>query len=434
MNRREFIRKAGLAAGGLFAAPYILPAGTLFAPTGNRIANHVVVCLFAGGVRNIESIKMADGNLMPHTLTGAQQISADILPGMTTLPGRKGAALQTQGTLFKEFRFNKGPTGHVNGLVTAVTGAYYRNGVSAKTNPPLPTVFEYYRKHSQPEGQALNAWWIADRLDPFFFFNYSRHDEYGPQYGANFMQPATILSNRGYHSLSDYQPLQKGENEALGKLGGFLDQKFSQPGVQRLDGVKNTPEEAAKLEAFVRKSMQAANQGDYDDPLGIGKAAMNQDFYNLFFAEKILQEFQPELLFVNMLEIDKGHTDFTLYCNNMRKADLALAHLWQTIQSTPGLANDTILIAVPEHGRNLKSNTLKDRYGRFALDHTNDPTSREIFCLVLGPPDKVKQNQVIAQVRGESIDVVPTVAHILGFHQNIPEIMLQGKPLLEAFV
>ena len=37
-----------------------------------------------------------------------------------------------------------------------------------------------------------------------------------------------------------------------------------------------------------------------------------------------------------------------------------LGHLWNTIQSTAGMAEDTILIAMPEHGRNLEGNGLYD--------------------------------------------------------------------------
>ena len=62
MKRRAFIKGMGLAAAGAFAAPYILPSGRLFAATGARKANHVVFCLFAGGVRNLESVQMQDGN------------------------------------------------------------------------------------------------------------------------------------------------------------------------------------------------------------------------------------------------------------------------------------------------------------------------------------------------------------------------------------
>ena len=60
------------------------------------------------------------------------------------------------------------------------------------------------------------------------------------------------------------------------------------------------------------------------------------------FAEKIIQEYKPELLVVNMQDVDIAHSNFTLYANNIQKAVYALWHLWETIQSTPGMMNDNI--------------------------------------------------------------------------------------------
>ena len=54
MKRRDFLRKSALATAGAFAAPYLLPGGRLFAASGLRRVNHVVFCLYAGGVRNLE--------------------------------------------------------------------------------------------------------------------------------------------------------------------------------------------------------------------------------------------------------------------------------------------------------------------------------------------------------------------------------------------
>ena len=85
MKRRDFIKKSAMAA-GVITLPYLLPSGRLFAATGSRIANHVVFCMFAGGVRNLESMHKADGNLMPNLLTGNESISSDIIGGMTSLP------------------------------------------------------------------------------------------------------------------------------------------------------------------------------------------------------------------------------------------------------------------------------------------------------------------------------------------------------------
>ena len=98
------------------------------------------------------------------------------------------------------------------------------------------------------------------------------------------------------------------------------------------------------------------------------------------------------------------------------------------------------MIVVPEHGRNLQPNTVIDTYGRAAIDHTaigtsGDQTSREIFCLVLGPAGVVVQNQQISQVKGQSIDVVPTIARVLGFDSDIPlSVAPPGQFLADAFV
>jgi hypothetical protein len=159
--------------------------------------------------------------------------------------------------------------------------------------------------------------------------------------------------------------------------------------------------------------------------------------YNVFFAEEIIKYLAnlnraPELLVVNMQDVDICHTNFTQYCNNLRKADWAVAHLWNTIQNTPGMANDTILIVAPEHGRNNAANSIVDAYGRFALDHTapdpsqgGDQMSRDIFCLVAGPPAVVQQGQVINATVGESIEIVPLASRILGYDSDIPSGLLR---------
>ena len=71
----------GLTTGTTLAAPYILPSGRLFAATGARKANHVVVCLFAGGVRSLESHLFANGsygNVMPYTFNGSTENLAGV--------------------------------------------------------------------------------------------------------------------------------------------------------------------------------------------------------------------------------------------------------------------------------------------------------------------------------------------------------------------
>jgi hypothetical protein len=355
---------------------------------------------------------------------------------MSPLPAPSGQPLQTYGTLFKEFRYNSGPTGHVSGHHTAITGVYNANDLNINLPPTSPTIFEYYRKHNTPTMSALNAWWVSNALGPYPSLNFSSDSNYGALYGANYIQPATLISQSGYNELGNPRAFSPAEKQAATGIRTILDKNFGHSYKSGDAGVVNAQTDMAALEQYISSSFTEAIGGQYNDPWLVGSSVMNADMFNVFMAEKILTRFKPELLVVNMQGVDICHTNFTAYCDNLRKADYALAHLWNTIQSTPGMMNDTVLIAVPEHGRNATPNTVMDAYGRYAIDHTSDAMSREIFCLVLGPPGVVKQNQVITSVEGESIDVVPTIADVLGFYSDIPGNYKgnMGSPLAQAFV
>ncbi len=431
MRRRSFITKAATATAGAMVLPYILPSGRLFAATGTRIVDHVVFCLFAGGVRNLESMHKVDGNLMPNTLLGSESISSDIASAIPSLGTIGSQRLQEQGTLFREFRFAQGPTGHFSGHSTALTGVYNLVDINIRTRPQSPTIFEYYRKHTDPSTSALNAWWISNSLGPYPALNFSSHPDYGALYGANFIQPASIINQTSYNVLGNPKEFAASEREKVAQMRAFFDENFAGQVNLADAGVFNPESDAAQIDSFIQTAFAEANSGVYNNPWGTG--FMTGDMMNMFAAEKIMQRFTPELMVVNMQDVDVCHGNFTQYAAALHVADYALAHLWQTIQSTPGMANNTILIAAPEHGRNLQPNTVVDQYGRYAIDHTSDATSREIFCLVVGPTGKVVQNQNITQQMGESIDIVPTIAKILGFHDQVGG-MLPGQPLNQAFV
>ena len=422
-----------MAAAASIAVPYILPSGRLFAASGSRLVNHVVFCMFAGGVRNIESIGQQRGNLMPRSFAGSSGIDPVISAGIDNLPGMSGLPLQSYGTLFRQFRYAQGPTGHFNGHSTALTGNYTLQDLNIKEPPKMPTVFEYYRKHNSPAQTALNAWWISNSLGPYPSLNFSSYPGYGALYGANFMQPLTLISSSGIDALSNPKIYSASQQTAINDMRNVFDQSFSHAAGTQLTSIRNQSLEGALVQDFIRNQLNAALAGQLADPWGVG-ASMNGDMYNVYFAEKVIEEFKPELLVVNMQGVDICHSNYTEYCNNLHKADYAVGHLWQTIQNTPGMANDTILIVAPEHGRNLEPNTIVDQFGQAALDHNSDNTSREIFCLIAGPPSKVVQNQLITQVTGESIDIVPSIAHILGYKDEVPGGMMPGRVLNEAFI
>lgn len=431
MKRKQFIKNAALTAAAGIVAPYILPSGRLFAATGSRKANHVVFCLFAGGVRNLESMQKAEGNLMRNMLNGTESVST----GVSLLPMLASSPLQNSGTLFKNFLYASGPTGHYNGHTTAITGKYSDESIQLKQPPKYPTVFEYYRKHNSPTMSALNAWWVSNSLGPYPYLNYSLYDGYGAAFGANMIQPDSIFNLTSASLLGNPLTLTTAEKNKCDMLRDFMNGQFTVPPGAVSSGIVNNTADAEHIQTWIKTLTDYLVTNQVTDPWGTG--TFNGDMRNIFFGIEVMKEFKPELMVINMTDIDIGHFDFTKYINAIGLADYALYKLWDAIQSTPGMANDTILVVVPEHGRNQDPNSLVDAYGRYALDHTNDMMSREIFCLMLGP--NVKQGQVINLPSnnpgiGQSVDVVPTIAHILGFDNEIPFGMLDGRVLNEVFI
>lgn len=412
--------------------PYILPSGRLFAQTMERKVNHVVFCLFAGGLRNIETIAQAEGNLMPGTFNG----SVSSIPGLDPIPAPVfPGILKNEGTLFPEFRYKQGPTGHFNGHTVALTGTYTNTGLNLKANPLNPTIFEYYLKHNSPTVTSKNAWWVSNALGPYPALNYSSHPSYGPLYGANHIAPTSLLSPTSFPAIATPKQFQFHEEEKIKSLRSFLNQNFGKEGAASIGNV-NTEEDAAQIRSFLANLVQQGQNGAFNQPLGVSGQYATNDIFTILFAEEVIKEFQPELLVVNMTDVDACHQNFTAYCNNLQKADYAVSHLWNTIQNTPGMANDTVMIMVPEHGRNLEGNTVQDIYGRLGIDHTGDNTSREIFCLIMGPDGVIQRNNSVGTAsnpKGESIDLVPTVANLLGFDIGIPSGFLSGNVLSEAF-
>lgn len=431
-----------IASAGAVIAPYILPSGRLFAATGSRLANHVVFVLFGGGIRNQESVKKlylstqpnssATGNLMVNMLSGAPPID----PGYTYFDPILSNPLSSRGTLFPEMRYASGPTGHYNGHTVAMTGVYTDTGLNLNINPKSPTVFEYYRKHSNPSKSALNAWWISEGLGPYPSLNYSQDPDYGPLYGANYIRPATLFGDLGQKLYADASYFQTDELTRIEKIASFLNASFEKD-VQDLPGIINTREDKEKIKKFFIDILNGTSQMEYALPPGKPLSELTGDLINISAAGKVLDEFAPELTVINTFNLDICHSDFSGYTQFLHKADYGVGWLWNKIQNHPVMANNTVMICMPEHGRNLEPNNLVDAHGYFAFDHTNDQNSREIFSLIVGPPSVINQNSsfgTASEPKGESIDVLPTIAHILGFYNDIPSGRLSGRVLNEAFV
>jgi hypothetical protein len=442
MNRRKFIRNSLTTAAGLVAAPYILPAGTLFKSSGMRLANHVVLVVFGGGIRNQESVDQQyllnqgagpSGNIMRNMLSGsspAYNLVYNVWDPVLPSP------LVTKGTLFKHMKYASGPTGHFNGHSAIITGNYTPDSLNLYANPETPTLFEYYRKHNDPQQTALNAWWMSLDLGPYVNLNYSQHHNYGATYGANYISPLTTFGSLGVDYFSTLNTMHPEELARLNTIKSFLNSNFNNS-VTEIPGINNNDDDKVAIQDFVLKIMKGDIPIEWPLPPGIGFEELTGDLSNIAISWKVLQRFHPELTVINTTNLDICHTNFSEYISYLHRADYGVGWLWDKIQSDPVLANDTIMICIPEHGRNASANAIVDANGLFAYDHTGDDNSRSIFSLIVGPPSVVNQGLIVGTEEvpvGETIDIVPTIAHILGFKDNIPAGYLSGNVLEEAFV
>ena len=431
MERKEFIKKSALLAAGSFAFPYLLPSGRLFAKTGTPLAEYVVYVLFAGGVRQQESVlqRYLDdsqgagyaGNIMYNMLDGAppeNKIVYGTTPagqtaGSQPIPKILNNTLQKQGTLFRELRAVNG--GHYGGLTSLLTGSRATTQ-GLKVRPQNPTIFEYLRRHRG--FKATDTWFIGNTIgNSVPLLNSSDHSAYGLEYGANFFAPLITFGQQGRDVLSNakvYHPQE--EMEPVYKMKQFLDNVFRVKNGE-IPNITNTPEEKNNIKEFVRYIFDKQNSG------GIARPPVmdNGDLQNVAYAAEVMKWFKPKLSVVNMSNVDGCHSDFTGYLRSLHRADHAVGFLWNYIQTQiPEMAGKTIMIVTPECGRNLKPNPIQDENDWYAFDHSGDANTQRIFTSMVGP--NIQGNLVMGSENnavGLSTDNVLTIAEIFGIKDEV---------------
>ena len=404
--------------------PYILPSGRLFAATGSQLAQHVVYVLFAGGVRQQESVlqRYLDdsqgipfaGNIMYNMLDGAAPTAKIVYGtgdgGLTPIPKLLSQTIQSQGTLFPEV--NALSAGHYGGLNNLIQGSRTTTQ-GLKQKPVNPTIFEYARRHGGLP--ATKVWFVGNGIgNSTPLLNYSINPDYGALYGANFFAPTVTFGAQGQDYLSNakvYHP--EDELTPVYQMKYFLDNSFENFG-KGLEKIGNTEEEKHRIKEFMRLMYDKGNS--YFKPPVTG----NSDGITVGYAAEVLSFFKPALTVVNLANVDGCHSNFTGYLRNLHRADHAVGFLWDHIQSIPEMAGNTIMIATPECGRNLEPNGIKDTENEFlAFDHSDQNTSR-VFTLMSGP--NVPSGDVIGSESnpvGMTTDNVVTIAEILGFKNDL---------------
>ena len=429
MKRRKFITTSSLATAGAFTMPYILPSGLLGATTKPPLSEYVVFVLFAGGVRQQESVlqrylaegqnENVEGNIMYNMLTGAppndkiayglDDTVNNIIGGIPIDPILQ-TPLDQIGTLFPEVRFSKGGAGHFNGLSTGVSGNYYTTQ-GLRMRPQSPTIFEYLRRHAG--FKATDTWYVGVSIGGSRpLLNYSANESYGRRYGGNFIAPTVTFGQPGMANFQDFKNYHPDtEWDKILEMREFLNQNFQQQGLE-IAHLYNETEEEILIKDFVRNTFTKVNAGNVILP----PVNDNSDLKTIGYAVEVLNWFKPKLTVVDMTNIDVCHGDYTSYLKNLHSADHGIGFLWREIQRIPEMAGKTTLIVMPEHGRDLEHNPIKDDNDWYSYDHSgNNENTRRIFTLMAGPG--IDGNLRVGGVDnpiGDASDIVPTIADLFG--------------------
>ena len=434
MKRRKFISQSAMASAGTIAMPYILPSGLMSMTTAPPLAEHVVFVLYAGGVRQQESVlqrylaegqnENVEGNIMYNILTGAppddkiayglDDTVNNIIGGIPIDPILQ-TPLDQIGTLFPEVRFSKGGAGHFNGLSTGVSGNYYVTQ-GLRQRPQSPTIFEYLRRYAG--FKATDCWFVSVGITGSRpLLNYSAHEDYGRRWGGNFIAPTVTFGSPGMEHFMDFKNYHpETEWSMILEMREFLNQNFQQEGLE-IAHLYNEVEEEIFIKEFVKNTFDKVKSGSITLP----PVNDNGDLKTIGYAVELLNWFKPKLMVVDMTNIDVCHGNYTAYLKNVHRADHGVGFLWREIQRIPGMAGNTTMIVMPEHGRDLDHNPIQDDNLWYAYDHSgNNENTRRIFSLMVGPGiDGGLRIGSTDNPVGDAADVVPTIADLFGIKDVI---------------
>ncbi len=454
-SRRKFLGGAGLLAAGAALSPLIKIKRAYGGGAFNT--KHIVILGIGGGLRNQEALGMQWGATMPNLFGNVPVISgfgsgdagapviapeyAPLVPDLV-LPTPRATPLYTEGTLITNLRYAEGAPGHLQGQACLMSGYYNNIENRADARLPVPTIFELHRK--QADRPATDAWYISVVGGFYRALQSSGHPQYGGRYGGTFLSPTGVMSplfplaTSGIREL-DFAtpglqlptvPYDPDQDAAVARLQSIVDGNTPEYPYDRNIYRASNAENAAMQEHVAAYYSDPTYEAYYPDAMGIGLRNNDgsidgtNDALSVYHAEQILEKFKPSILGLTLIDVDQCHNDFNAYLRSQQVADACVAHLWNFIQSTDGLRNETTLVVLPEHGRHLYYNGQNpDSLQRSGIDHgEGDDGDRNVWTLILGPD--VKQNQIIEPTgivqtnrnsgTYETIDAIYTAMALLG--------------------
>jgi hypothetical protein len=380
LDKRRFLQLAGLAISDRILPQWLLGRPAAPKPDANR---KVIIVTFGGGVRYSETFAPEGLRNIPHL-----------------------AGLRPQG-LFVKNCTNAGVLSHFNSTASILTGNWQRVDDFGFERPATPTIFEYYRK--QMRAGPLDAWAICTNKS-FATIGATSHRDWGLPYGANLVLPKQLL----IEAVEDL--VKKNDREGVANREQVLHRLESLVS-EGYEGLGWTIFKAGReLDGTIRKTLTRSLVEYINGP----EAPNSGDELTFFITREVMREFSPRLLLVNFWDMDVAHWgSYSLYLQAITRTDRLVGMLWEEVQSNPSYKDKTVMLVLPELGRDGDVNTANG----FLNHRSGDPACRNMWLLALGA----------GVTRGETerpafhVDVSATAAELLGIKTG----EMTGKPIRE---
>jgi hypothetical protein len=365
-GRRDLLR----AAAALLADAF-LPRHGLAAPAADP-GTRAIVITFGGGVRWEDTFAPEGWPNIPHMVS-------DLLP---------------QALFFPEARY-EGLTGHFNASGALVTGCLQNVDAYGSEAPVTPTVFECFRKE---RGLPPEAAWVVASNKSFGLLGGSKLREWGDPCAANVILPKHFLVEAIKSAVSTPTGPGVEDREALAaRMVSALDEGYEGFGWRVHDTGRAPSRE-------IRESLARSLLDYFNDPL----VPTSGDELTYFMTREIMGRLAPPLVLVNFWDVDIAHFGaFSLYLEAIRRTDRLVHGLWEHAQALPAYRDRTLLVVVPEMGRD------GDLSGNGFQNHrSGDESCRRLWLLAVGagvPRGTVSERPI------QTLDVAPTLARVLGF-------------------
>jgi hypothetical protein len=352
MNRRQFLYAALSAAAGALAAAgcrSARPAGVACTAGRDWTGRKLILVLFGGGTRSSESVDDRDHGFIP-------RLWNDMIP---------------RGTLFANMRVEHKVV-HPNSAGSVVTGHWEWDDLDWSKPVRHPTVFELLRReHGLPDTAA----WAFVYAAILARAGYSSAPGYGEAFAPNIVEPPTIP-----RATAERMDELMRRAAATGRPDAEIEAAAECTRLARATcRIARSGWHSPSAAAFMERQY-----GRWQDATG----TTSHDAFLTDCAIACMEEFAPVVLEVAYGEIDCAHYgSWSRYTEAIRRTDELTARLWQAAEKLPAYRGRTLMLILPDHGRELDAAGSSGfiHHSDFYTNSGADEGCRRVWMLALGP-------------------------------------------------